>query len=162
MTSDMDAAIVELRAACKRAYDAQKAKKAALARRRTVAEQTWKYLFHLGPKGIVRHMGGDAKMRATVRSLTADLTPRPPRGPNPDVALNKRQQDAITKLRKAIEDVDKASQEHSDALTARWHAIRKTWPVLAPMGQRAIAHAVGGGFVGESTISVTTMDLRNA
>ncbi|MBC9819715.1 hypothetical protein [Terrabacter sp. MAHUQ-38] len=161
MTSDMDAAIVELRAACRRAYEAQKAKDAALKKRKQVAEQTWKSLHELGPTNIAKQMGMESS-RAVVRALTADLQPRPPRGPRSDVTLTRRQADAVTRLRDALVAVDNANKEHTAALDERWFTIRRTWPVLAPMGQRAIARAVGGGYVGESTISVTTTDLRRA
>jgi hypothetical protein len=161
VTSDMDAAIVELRAACKRAYEAQKARDAALKKRRQVAKQTWKSLHELGPTNIAKQMRAESS-RAVVRSLTADLEPRPPRGPRTDVTLTRRQSEAVRRLRHAIVAVDEANEELSAALAERWHTIRRTWPILAPMGQRAIARAVGGDYVGESTISVTTTDLRRA
>lgn len=161
MTSDLDAAIVELRAACKSAYEAQKARDAALKKRRQVAKQTWKSLHELGPTNIAKQMGAE-RSRAVVRALTADLEPRPPRGPRTDVIMTRRQAEAVTRLRDAIVAVDKANKELSTALDERWHTIRRTWPALAPLGPRAIARAVGGGYVGESTISVTTTDLRRA
>ena len=160
MTSDMDAALVELRAVCKRAYDAQVAKDAARKERRRVAAQTWKVLYELGPKNIAKHMGADEGPRAGGRAETGAHEAQARRGPPPHATLTRRQKEAIDKLRDSILAFDKASKELSDALDQRWHTIRRTWPTLAPMGQRAIARAVGGGYVGESTISVTTTDLR--
>lgn len=160
--TDVDAAIAELRDACRRAYEAREARDSARDDRKAVAKRTWKVLHPLGPKLIADRMGADEKARAVIRAMTADLTPRPPRGPRGDLPVTKRQDEAIGELRDAMTALDRAEATLKDTLDQRWYAIRRAWPTVAHLGPRGVARAVGGGYVGESTISVTTTDLRRA
>lgn len=158
--TDTDAAVAAIADACRAAVRAEEVLDAAMDARYATVRRLWPKLYRFGPKWLSAEVGESLITASNLRNMTADLTPRPSRGPFLGPPPFKRERAAIDELATVCKAVADARAAHDRALNERLFTLRARWPEVAHIGAARLERLIGREFVGESTIRSAVAELN--
>lgn len=155
-------AVAAIADACRAVARAEQTLNEAIRARRDTIHRLWPTLYRFGPTWLAHEVGTDLVTASNLRNLTADLAPRPARGPFVGAPPSKDDLMAVGELRAACRTVVEARETRERALNRRLFTIRERWPDVAHIGPARLERLIGPELVGESTIRSAVADLRRA
>ena len=155
-----DEALAAITEACKAVVRAEAALEAAIDARLATIRRLWPTLYRFGPKWLATEVGEDVITWSNLRNLTADMQPRPARGPFVGAPPTADESRAVGELATACRAVVTARQVHDRALNERLYTLRARWPEVAHIGPARLERLIGREFVGESTIRSAVAELK--
>ena len=156
-TDDAVAAITD---ACRAVVRAEESLNDAIIRRHAEVRRLWPTIYRFGPKWLATEVGEDLISSSNLRNITADLQPRPARGPFVGAQPTHAEERAIGELAAACRAVTDAREAHDRALNNRLFTLRERWPEVAHIGAARLERLIGREFVGESTIRSAVAELK--
>jgi len=158
--TDTDAAVAAIADACRAVVRAEEVLNASIVQRHEAIRRLWPTIYRFGPKWLANEVGEEVITASNLRNITADMTPRPSRGPFVGPEPTKDEAYAIGELKAACRAVLDARQGHDRALNLRLYTLRERWPEVAHIGPAKLERLIGREFVGESTIRNAVAELK--
>jgi len=158
--STTDAAVAAIGDACKAVVRAEAVLDAAIDTRHATIRRLWPTLYRFGPKWLSTEIGEDLVTASNLRNITAELQPRPTRGPFVGPPPTHEESLALGELATACRAVVDARTAHDRALNHRLFTLRARWPEVAHIGPARLERLIGREFVGESTIRSAVAELN--
>ena len=158
--SNTDEAVAAIADACRAVVRAEETLNAAIVHRHDAIRRLWPVVYRFGPKWLAAEVGEDVITASNLRNITADMQPRPARGPFVGPEPTKDEAIAIGELKAACQSVHDARTAHDRALNQRLFTMRSRWPEVAHIGPARLERLIGREFVGESTIRNAVAELK--
>lgn len=160
MTATTDDAVAAIGDVCRAVVRAEEVLNAAIVARHDAIRRLWPTIYRFGPKWLAAEVGEDIISASNLRNLTADLQPRPSRGPFLGPPPTEAEAAAVDELAVACRAVVTAREAHDRALNERLFTLRNRWPEVAHIGPARLERLIGRQFVGESTIRSAVAELN--